>query len=774
MVRTLLRWWIALLSVAWLCGCGEREAAAPNAAEPTDESAAVEMSPEEVPAVPEMPAPAPIDRAEILGFARYIPAEAEALVTFHHAKKGVERVREMELWAAIGADEPGRPFEAPEVDPEFDDLRGLLHEEEEEFAGMETMPALDFLGTEVTVALGKGSTGRIASWLDFNRRSTYHQMRRVAAALTEDPSEAHPAHPEFGGSGLLFGALSSLDLYPDLIADPIASGALDTFQMPSIYFAVRAPDDRVREAHEMLSQSIGIMTFFGEMVAPVEAVRAGSEFRGYRLIGSDIAESMEEGREYMDESLGADVIDRLIEFLSSRELVALSGIIDDYAVVYLGPSVDEFEIADTPEKSITHGDALAFADPHLTHPFRGLLLGEKDLLQAVFTSASGIANIAEGLRDGLAANDRDGRSRDLVALLNLVATRERSLQALTRHETTGVTIVEDGGLRIESQGGVGGMLDYASPARFAALGDAPDVAMFLNVMIDEDYRTRSTAYYEALFETSYAMLTRLMERSPPDGGDFGIAPLFMVREYAALFESDFRADLVNLWRATAHDMANGLGRESAYVVDFKGTMPIVPGVPESLIEQAKTPRITMVAPVVEREPLAAAWEKMQESGSRIVERVGTMREREMIMPRPIHSESDGLSSWFLPLPVFSDEFLPSVTLNDEWFAMGTSRNQSVELINQLDALEPRTGGGLHFLVNFGIIAEYQREQLAVLDAHRDAILESGIIDAESYDKKREQAEAVAAAMEELETLEMRCWEEGGQARSRIHLRVRTQ
>lgn len=770
MIRSFFKSWILLFSAAWLCGCGERDAPAPPDEKPAEEPATTE-APHGIPPVPgpvplpEEPAPTesaeeapPIDRAEVLGFARHMPEDVEALFTFHHAKEKIEQVRQMELWGMIVPDEPTRPFRSDDDEAEPGDIESP-----------ETMSALDFFGTEVTVALGQGSAERLASWLDFNRRSTYHQMRRLAGTLTgEANGEAPDIFP--AGPGILFSALSSPGLYPDLMADPIASAALEAFQFPSIYLAVRAPDGQVEQAGEMLAEGLGIMTFFGEMVAPVQAVRAGNTFNGYRLIGNDMADAMEEGREFMDEFLGAEVIDRMIEFLRPREIVAMSGVIDDYAVLFLGPSVDEFVLAESPQDAVTAGDKLAFADPHLTHPFLGLMFGDEGLLESVATSASSLSDIAEGLRDGFAANDNDGGNRDLVSLLNLVSTRAQSLRALTRHEAAGVTMVEDGGLRIESQGGTSGMLDFSQPLRFADLADTPDVAMFLNLTTDPRYRARSTAYQEAIFQTTYALLTRLMEIAPSDD-ELGFDPFAMFRDYVTMFEEDYRGDLVNLWRATAHDMAAGLGNESAIVVDLKGNMPVIPGIPEILSENSKAPRITMLAPVADREKLASAWEKTQESGTRIVPNIGKMMEKDLIMPRPIRSESDGLSSWFLPLPFFDDDFLPSTTLNDEWFAMGTSRNHSIDLIRQLDALEPRDGGGLRFHVNFDLIAQYQREELASLEEQREAILESDEIDEESYEEMRETAEAVIAAIEKLHTLEIRCWEHDGLVRSRVHLRV---
>jgi len=783
MCKRIAKWWIAPLVVWILCGCGDREKPAPPAPAPAAEVEEPAAEAAEIPAeptinptieptpIPEPPA-APRSRSEALGFARHVPADAEALITIRNLASAIDGVKMMKLWGAAHNEIPDRPFQTPEMkDEDFSDLDGLLHEDDM-FEHSPMISPLEVFGTEATLVLGKGGTERLAAWLSFNRRSAYHQMRGLAASLSGKNNQDGTPFSPFTA---LFGALNDPDLYPLLIQDAAAMRALDQFQIPPIYLAVRAEGERMHEVHEVMSEPVKSLANFNEMVTPVQVERAGATFAGYRIIGADLAASLEDAGEYMEELFGTDVLQRIIEFLEPRELVALSGIVGDYSITFFGASVDDFNLAESPEHSIIHGDTLAFADSQLAYPLYALVYAEKELLATFTTNSTSLADLAMGLRDGFAAHDRDGRNRDLTALLQILSERHRALRALTSHEATGITLVNDGGPRIDTHGGTNGMLDFTPPSRFAALGDDPEVAIFLNVSIDARYSTRSTAYKEALFETTYALLMRLME-APEDGNQndddgFSFDPFAFIREYTTMFENDFRGDFVNIWRAIARDMRNGLGRESAIIVDLQGTLPAVPGIPEALVDKASSPRITYLAPVANRERLRAAWEKIHDGATRITAHIGELQEREIPVPKPIRTEASGLSSWFLPYPVFDDEFLPSVTLDDSWFAMGTSRNQAVDLITRLDTLEPRPGGGLHLKVNFHLLASSQREQIATLRENRDAILESEKIDADEFESTLETLESLAAGLEELETLESRCWQEGGITRSLIHLRV---
>ncbi|MFU8894560.1 MAG: hypothetical protein ACNA8L_13135 [Luteolibacter sp.] len=778
MSSRLANWSAALLGIVALGACDESEKPTRPAAQPPSVEDGWTTIP--IPEVSDKPAiqsesatrepDAPRNRADVLGFARHLPADAEALVTFHEAASVIERMRMMKLWNAASIDLPKRTHQKPEMDDDdFSDLQGLMHEEDFMEAAP-TISPLETFGSEITIALGKDGTRRMAAWVDLNRRSIYHHARGIASGVS-NPGD-HETDMPFSMIRFLFGSFANPDVYGDLIQDATAMRALDHFQIPPIYLAVRANQDRIREIHEIISEPVRSMANFPEMSAPVEVVRAGTTFNGYRMIGADLAKSLEEGREYMAEIFGGDVIDRMIEFLKPRELVAISGILGDYSVVFYGASVDEFQLAESPEHAITHGDTLAFADAQLAHPFHGLFHANKDLLETL--AASSIADIALGLRDGLATHDHDGRNRDLVTLLHIVSERERALRALARHQSTGITIVDDGGPRIDAHGSTSGMLDFSSPSRLAALEDAPDLAVFLRMSTDARYSTRAIAYREAVFETSYAWLRRLME-SPDEIGTDGDRPTFnplqLIQPYAAVFENDFRSDFLNIWHAISRDMREGLGRESAIVVDLKGTVPAIPGVPKAIVGQPDSPRATYLAPVVNRERLGAAWEKIHSSTTNITTRIGEFQQREIRMPRPIRSESGSLTSWFLPLPVFDDEFLPSVTLNDNWFAMGTSRNQAVDLIARLESLDPRPGGGLQLKVNFRLIAESLRSQIAILMENRDSILEANELVAAEFDKGIEKLETFTTGIEELETLEAQCWEEAGSTRTRIHLRV---
>ena len=121
------------------------------------------------------------------------------------------------------------------------------------------------------------------------------------------------------------------------------------------------------------------------------------------------------------------------------------------------------------------------------------------------------------------------------------------------------------------------------------------------------------------------------------------------------------------------------------IVDLKGSAPAVPGVAQEVVDKAKVPRFSIVAPVTDRAKLAASWDKINTTLTGTLAKVGEMTGQQIPMQKPISSEKGGNTTWFFPLPFFTDDFLPSVTVGDKWFVASSSKNQALDLIAKADA-----------------------------------------------------------------------------------------
>jgi hypothetical protein len=146
----------------------------------------------------------------------------------------------------------------------------------------------------------------------------------------------------------------------------------------------------------------------------------------------------------------------------------------------------------------------------------------------------------------------------------------------------------------------------------------------------------------------------------------------------------------------------------------------------------------------------------------MLKEIGEMNGQEIPMQKPISSERDGFTTWFFAMPFFNDDFLPSVTVGDDWFAASTSKNQALDLLAMAGSGEPSMGLRMH--VNFAALAAFANETLDVLAKNPDAMP----LDEEDMEDIRK----LAAAMEDFDKLTAHTRRENGVLRTSIHLKTR--
>ncbi len=715
------------------------------------------------PAVPAPPPAPPVqtttlsaeERAAKLGFVKHLPQDTEVVIAFHNGSKTVQRLQSSMLWKLMGMESP--------PDAEFEMEEGFEIQEFEQNAEIDAAAAPDdaeptgpaaLFGTEFTIALGKSTGEQTANLLTLNRRSTYYQMRALATAFADAAADGD-LNDMADGLGETFGQ----EMLEKLLTDPESGVALfEKMHMPPLYLAFRTSASGRDAAAQQLAALTENLAMFGDMVEPVEIERADRKFAGHKIKGAAISDSMAENRKEMEESLDPAVVDRLLAAITKKDLVVLSGTLGDYVMLFFGSSVDDLQFAPDVRRSLVATEALAFSDTYASKELAALIYGAEDALDRMIASVGGLSEIASGLRDGLSGSTGLGDTRDLETLLRMVAEREASLRTLSGNESLGTAAFFEDGLKIESYGGTdNGMIDWKSPNQLASLGDSENVAIFANMTTEAAYDEKARAYVEALMETTYAAAMKIAEL-PIDAPQMA-----QFKEMAGIFDTKFRPDLVTLWDFFSKDFSGSLGSERAWVVDLSGSVPAIPGIPSTVVDEAKFPRISMVAPVTDRTKLAASWGKMNTSLTGVLAKVSEMLDQEIPMQKPISSEKDGYTTWFFSLPFFNDDFMPSVTVGDQWFAASTSKNQALDLVNQA-ASASKTRTGLYFSVNFKALEKFSQETFKVLEENSDKL---GISPSDI-----KTVGQFTGPMEDLDRFTVHVRREDGVLRSSIHLKTR--
>lgn len=746
---------------------GKQEAKAPETAPAPVEAAAQT----EAPAPPPAPAPASTglsaeERAAKLGFVKHLPQDTEVVMAFHNGSKSAERIKSSKIWKLVESElgmgmmgggedfEPAGEEMEEDLPPLPDAEQDAVTEPENELEMPEPVGPATLFGTEFTVALGKSAGEQTGNLFTLNRRMGYFQMRALAKALVTSAKAG-----DFSSLEETMADQYGPQLAKDLIADPESGTALfEKMKMPPLYFAFRTTAADRESAAQQLASLTENLAFMEEMVEPVEVEKNGQKFAGQKISGAKISAAMAEDREEMDEMLDSAVVDKLIASVAKKDLVVVSGTIGDYAVLFVGSSTDDMNFAADTASSMAASDALAFSDPYASKELAAVIYGQEKALDTLIASAGGLSDMANGLRDGLAGSEGLGDTRDLEALLRMVGERETALRKLAGNDALGMVAFFEDGLKIEAQGGTdNGAVDWKSPNKLASLGDSEDVAVFANMTADAAYNEKMRDYLEALMETAYAVSMKITELPMEDES------MAQFKDMAKTFDTQFRPDLVEMWDALSGNFGGGLGHESALVVDLSGTMPAIPGVPQPVVDEAKFPRISMIAPVTDRAKLAASWQKMNTTTTNILAKISEMTGEDIPMQKPISSDKDGFTTWFFSMPFFNDDFMPSVTVGDKWFAASTSKNQALDLVRKADkGGETRTG--LWFSMNFNALRKFSAETVKMLDKNKDDLG----MDADDL----KNATKVIEALDDMDKLTVHARREGGVLRSSVHFKVR--
>lgn len=709
----------------------------------------------------ESPAPvpkplSPAERAEKLGFLAHLSADTEAVLSFPNSQSSLTRIKNSGWWKFIESRSTGDSTGEESGDGSHgggDDIDGSFGNDGVGDGAFDEPPKADAASDhiELAIAFGKTTTGQTGALFELNQKLTMIQFIQYVRLLAEAETVGGLVKPFSGNDSM------EQDAFRELLADENALALVESLRMPPLLVALRNDKDGNAQTAAGITSMISMIGMIGEAAEPLSVERAGSTFEGYRISGSAVAAMLEAQREAIDSMVGASPAARLVAAAASRDLVVLSGNFGGYLVVFIGGSADDLVLITDPAQSLAASDRLAFTDAYRDRELLTVFHGSQELLDTVTRTAGGLGGMAEGIRKGLASVDGD--TAELQECLRGLAANEARLTSRIANEPVGIVAFHDNGWRIEVHGGGDqGMIDWQAPNRLGALGNAKNTAIFANFSIARGYQEEANAYLESLGST-ISLMTGWIAGLPVDDPGF-----LRFRDGFRVFEGTFREDLGEAWSCVSTDLDASLGGERAYVVDFDGTAPILPDVPADMLRDLPFPRASIIAPVADRSKLAESWTRLDTVLQRMIGKSSELTGQPIPRIQPIDSERNGFTTWFLPFPVFTDGFMPSVSLNDSWFAASTSRGQALDLLASASDPSAAESRGLRVVIGMDALRDGLRKTSEVVRAHPEA-----------FDTDAAQLDDVLAfldATRELERIEVNGRREAGGLRTSIHLRTR--
>lgn len=726
-----------------LSGCGEKKEEATNTGGGGDAGAGSGGAEEVV-----VPEATPDARAAALGYAQYLPKETQAFFGVFDGKGWVNEMRASKLGVYLEA-------QAAEVGMNLDEVN------EDPQAGM----MLSLFAEEFFIAVGKGTPTQADNLTRIGESMNFHQMKMMVSMVDT----------ELGGDG---GGMRedqmAMAMIKGIVEDPRGGIAvLEGSQMPPLTLGAKVSDAEQRE--QLVGMMAGGMAEMLAEIGPdgagfaeaVEAKRGDATFTGVRIMGDKLVALMDDSdKEEMSEVFGAANVEKIIKAASAKNLVFAVGDHAGYVVLFAGSDVEELQVAASPSDSYAASGDVAFVDGHLGKKPLMVTSISDALLNGLVKNSTWLGSLAQGVKSGLADTKNLGDTRDMEVLLDLLIKQEKELMGLFDYEATGIAVVRDEGLKMEFYGGHNAPnLDLKSGRNYASLGEREGVFMFSNWIGNEDYSDKAFEYLDTVGEIGYLAASRAskLDISDPDFEQF--------KEGFGMFDTMIKADLLELWGAVRGDLGDGLGGEGAFIIDMKGALPTVPGIPQVIADEGKAPRIGFVKPVEDREKISSSWKRINGAAENILKTISEMSGENIPMQKPMSSEKDDLQTWFMVIPFQNDDFVPSVSVDDQNFFLSTSKSFVQDMSASLKDSGDAGAAGAYSVIDLNVLRDYIGEWIALVDKNAEELF-GGPDGAAGFRGELPKVREAISATSDLDTITMRTRMVNGKLRSTLHFKVK--
>ena len=548
---------------------------------------------------------------------------------------------------------------------------------------------------------------------------------------------------------------------------------LADFDMSPVYQGSKVSNKESRDALALqMEQGLALLPMmFDDAVEPITIKRGDAEFKGYKVVGSKLAAKIDDKTvKQMQEVFDIADIESFKKNVASKNLIAVSGVIDDYVVMFLGKSEKDLVFVDKVEDSVCANEKMVFIDPYIDKDILSAGYYEADVVKkAGNMGALGyrmVGSLMRGFRDGLANASSLGDTQDVEVLLESLEKQGDALAKMFTVTDSGFVVYLEDGVKAELYGGAKiPALDLEKTHKLASMGTGENTVFFANWVNDKNYNQKVLEYVDTLGETTYLLTQRVANLDTED------VSIKQMKGVLDMFDGTFRKDTLAMWQAIRGDFSEGLGAESAIVVDVNGVLPKIPNVPEVILKEGKSPRISYVSTVDDRSKLQASWTQINGSLENILKSVGKMTGDEIPMQVPMSSEKDGLKTWFVPVPFQNDDFVPSISVSDQLFFASTSKTFSEGLAAKFKAGggDARKGAWVH--VDFKTLNEYSLQWLNLVAEHVAEVIPMKSAQ-EDFKANKPMIEKAIKALGSVEDLTIHTWNEGGRSRSSFHLKAK--
>ncbi len=464
-----------------------------------------------------------------------------------------------------------------------------------------------------------------------------------------------------------------------------------------------------------------------------EFTREGVRWEGVKLEWDSMLEEASEGADL--EVFGEAHWKELREMAEGLPLVVACAEVGSYVVISIGLGEQSVVTAASAEQSLAARKAFDFLREYEQGTVLGMGWLEEELTGTLHKLQSWVP-VWKGVAAGLDESKRLGTGPLMAKSIREIARLSGEKRAGKAHDLVGALILKDG-LHLEVRGGwQGEMLDLSTPLKFAAALDQWEGQPFLRAHWKEraSYGEMSVQQFKEAMnvvgligrEISEAMdagAEELEDGAEEDEDGDGVPEAVRERRLAELMRQDFLKAMENLWTGYRDHFRTALGEEAALLIDLQGEAPPIVGFEEETLKRGRIPRVAYMRPVKSRADLEATWELWRDAGVRLLGIFSEAVETPIPFPDTMSADTNDLRTHFIPMPFATDDFLPSLSVSDELFIVGSSKALAVRVDKAMREVKAdRVGGsGLLMEVNMASWWDFCEAWLEVGMANRDQL-----------------------------------------------------
>ncbi len=510
--------------------------------------------------------------------------------------------------------------------------------------------AAKLLGREFFFFVPAGTAEQLSQWRLFSEYAQLLQLETVLAESTPadatgEGQDAHQASIERRMREVLFGE---------------KDGVLGKLRLPSLVLGFHAPDLK-QEVAELLKEIKAGALPLNATFEKWSPIKSQEGIDRIIITGSAVLNEQREQelREMLMNLTGAkaetDLPDRIIHEIKKMRIQVALGYVEDHLIAAVGPDLDQLRLAENAVDSLPFSGALDRIRGLAGDQTYAISYASKAMFDA-YAPRSNLALLFEAVRPGLTrllpAEELDRLGSEFAKL------DKRAQTFLPQASTSGCSILNvTNHLHFESFDGAPPFLTGTTASRVLTADKFPNAVLLFSNFSDSAALDAMLSWVSDLTALCYGSFDQhiLPQMPSQDVQQFKMA------------EQIFLPKITTIFQLVKEFSINLTGPDSAFVLDFSGTLPAIDAIPKHFHSLSGAPRVAIVWQVKNADGLTQWANQLMKLANDIAAFLPPDANISLPLPQLQATAHPAGRSYKVPLPVDFGEWTPGATVLNSGF-----------------------------------------------------------------------------------------------------------